>query len=70
MCNLGEALWDKAFAKGYEEGFAQVIEEERKLFAVALTSYMISELGFSKEEAENKINDFISNMDKDTSLVM
>ena len=62
MCNLGEGIW--------EEAEAITKEKERKNVTAAFTSFMISELGFSKEEAEAKVNEVISNMDKDTSLVM
>ena len=62
MCNIGDGIW--------EEAEAITKKKERKNVTAAFTSYMISEFGLSKEEAENKTNEFISSLDKDTSLVM
>ena len=82
MCNLSDGIWEKGIAKGLvqgkEEGKAEGLAqgklegrtEERKNVTAAFTSYMISEFGLSKEEAENRTKEFISNLDKDASLVM
>ena len=70
MCNLGEGLWEKAEAKGKEEGLAKGEEKGITKTASAFTSFMISEFGLSKEEAESKAKEVISGMDKDKTLAM
>ena len=58
MCNLSDGIE----RKGRIEGITET--------ASAFTSFMISELGFSKEEAEAKAKEVISSLDKDSSLFM
>ena len=81
MCNLSEGIERKGMIKGYAEVIEECLvraiekgiiegEEARKLFAYALTSYMISRFGYPEEFAEEKTNYFISRMDKDSSLFM
>ena len=78
MCNLSDGIWEKGKLEGKEEGKAEGLAqgklegrtEERKNAIVAFTSFMISEFGLSKEEAESKAKEVISGMEKDKTLAM
>ena len=65
MCNLGEGLWEKAEAKGRiegkEEGLAKGEEKERKKNISCFAEYIMSNEGLSREDAEKKARDIISN---------
>ena len=65
MCNLGEGLWEKAEAKGKEEGKIEERESNINIF----TNILISK-GYSKEEAENIIAEGFSNTDNNGALAM
>ena len=70
MCNLSDGIERKGIAKGLEQGIVQGKEEERKNNISCFAEYIMSSEGLSREEAEKKARDIISNNANNSALAM